>query len=104
MVRGEDQGEVVPIEPLETAELLSNAKEVMIIPGYGMAVAQAQHGVADLVQRLRDEAIAFSNVPQSDACPGKYMRFLQDHGIIQGAFRETRYDIETFQLVEPNDS
>ena len=49
-----DQGEVFPIEPEETAELLRSAKEVMIIPGYGMAVAQAQHIVHELTQALRD--------------------------------------------------
>ena len=41
----EDQGEVDPILPEETAELLLNAKEVMIIPGYGMAVAQATQSI-----------------------------------------------------------
>ncbi len=54
---GEDQGEVQPIEALETAELLSNAKEVMIIPGYGMAVAQAQHTVFEITQTLRGKGV-----------------------------------------------
>ncbi|MEJ2274831.1 MAG: NAD(P)(+) transhydrogenase (Re/Si-specific) subunit beta, partial [Woeseiaceae bacterium] len=54
---GEDQGEVVPIEPQETAELLANAKEVMIIPGYGMAVAQAQHTVYEITQKLREKGV-----------------------------------------------
>ena len=50
---GEDQGEVVPIEAEETAALLAGAKEVMIIPGYGMAVAQAQHTVFEITKALR---------------------------------------------------
>ena len=54
---GGDQGEVVPIEAEETAGLLESAKEVMIIPGYGMAVAQAQHAVHDITRRLRDKKI-----------------------------------------------
>ena len=49
---GEDQGEVVPIDADETAALLDNAKEVMIIPGYGMAVAQAQHIVHEITKTL----------------------------------------------------
>ena len=39
------EGEVQPIDADETAELLKAAKNIMIIPGYGMAVAQAQHTV-----------------------------------------------------------
>ena len=38
-------GEVTPISPAETAELLKDAKSVIIVPGYGMAVAQAQHKI-----------------------------------------------------------
>jgi NAD(P) transhydrogenase subunit beta len=48
----EEQGEVIPIETDDVAGLLLNAKEVMIIPGYGMAVAQAQHTVNEITQAL----------------------------------------------------
>ena len=69
---GEDQGEVIAILPDETAELLADAKEVMIIPGYGMAVAQAQHIVHEITQTLRDKKInvRFGIHPVAGRMPG----------------------------------
>ncbi|HEX7217711.1 MAG TPA: NAD(P)(+) transhydrogenase (Re/Si-specific) subunit beta, partial [Burkholderiales bacterium] len=46
-------GEVSPISAPETAELLRGAKNVIIVPGYGMAVAQAQHTVYEITKLLR---------------------------------------------------
>ncbi|MFT7564864.1 MAG: NAD(P) transhydrogenase subunit beta, partial [Bacteroidia bacterium] len=54
---GEQEGEIVAIEAAETAEILNDAKEVMIIPGYGMAVAQAQHVVHEITNVLRAKGI-----------------------------------------------
>jgi NAD(P) transhydrogenase subunit beta len=69
---GEDQGEVIPIDPQETAELLLNAKEVMIIPGYGMAVAQAQHTVFEITKTLREKGVnvRFGIHPVAGRMPG----------------------------------
>ncbi len=68
----EDQGEVVAISPEETAELLNDAKEVMIIPGYGMAVAQAQHIVYEITQTLRAKGVnvRFGIHPVAGRMPG----------------------------------
>jgi len=68
----EDQGEVVPIDPQETAALLAGAKEVMIIPGYGMAVAQAQHTVYEITKALRAKNInvRFGIHPVAGRMPG----------------------------------
>jgi NAD(P) transhydrogenase subunit beta len=69
---GDDQGEVIPIDPTETAELLRSAKEVMIIPGYGMAVAQAQHTVHEITKKLRDKGVnvRFGIHPVAGRMPG----------------------------------
>jgi NAD(P) transhydrogenase subunit beta len=69
---GEDQGEVIQILPEETAEILSDAKEVMIIPGYGMAVAQAQHIVHEITQTLREKGVnvRFGIHPVAGRMPG----------------------------------
>ncbi len=54
---GAPAGEVVPVNALETAELLREAKHVIIVPGYGMAVAQAQHTVYEITKHLRDKGV-----------------------------------------------
>jgi len=69
---GEIEGEIVPIQAEETAELLTNAKEVMIVPGYGMAVAQAQHTVFEITKALRakDVNVRFGIHPVAGRMPG----------------------------------
>jgi NAD(P) transhydrogenase subunit beta len=67
-----DYGEHREIDAEGAAELLKSAKSVIITPGYGMAVAQAQHGVADLTRRLRDAGVEvrFGIHPVAGRLPG----------------------------------
>ena len=65
-------GEVVPVNAAETAELLKESKNVIIVPGYGMAVAQAQHTVFEITRLLREKGVnvRFGIHPVAGRMPG----------------------------------
>src|SRR4051812_14334785 len=65
-------GEVVSISAVETADLLRDAKNVVIVPGYGMAVAQAQHTVNEITKYLREKGVnvRFGIHPVAGRMPG----------------------------------
>jgi NAD(P) transhydrogenase subunit beta len=68
----EPQGEVSPVNAAETAELLKESKHVIIVPGYGMAVAQAQHTVFEITKLLREKGVnvRFGIHPVAGRMPG----------------------------------
>jgi H+-translocating NAD(P) transhydrogenase subunit beta len=66
------EGEATPTTVDETVERLRTARSVIIAPGYGMAVAQAQHAVADITRILRDRGVTvrFGIHPVAGRLPG----------------------------------
>ena len=66
------EGEAVAVSTEETVQLLASAKSVVIVPGYGMAVAHAQHPVSELVKNLKDRGVEtrFAIHPVAGRMPG----------------------------------
>jgi len=89
-------GEVVPVNATEAAELLREAKSVIVVPGYGMAVAQAQHTVFEITKVLRDKGVnvRFGIHPVAGRMPG--------HMNVLLAEAKVPYDV-VFEMDELND-
>ncbi|MGB9378048.1 MAG: Re/Si-specific NAD(P)(+) transhydrogenase subunit beta [Mycobacteriales bacterium] len=68
----EEMGDVVETNAADVADLLREASSVVITPGYGMAVAQAQYPVADLTRKLRERGVdvRFAIHPVAGRLPG----------------------------------
>jgi NAD(P) transhydrogenase subunit beta len=95
--KSEIVGEITPITAAETGTLMKAAKRVMIIPGYGMAVAQAQHTVQEITKVLRKKGteVQFGIHPVAGRLPG--------HMNVLLAEAKVPYDI-VFEMEEVNDS
>ena len=67
-----EQGEAIPTSIEEVAQQLKDANEVVIVPGYGMAVANAQHPVSELTKNLKDKGVnvRFAIHPVAGRMPG----------------------------------
>ncbi len=91
-----EAGDVQAVDSAEVAEMLLDAKEVMIIPGYGMAVAQAQHTVYEITRILRGKKVnvRFGIHPVAGRMPG--------HMNVLLAEAKVPYDI-VFELDEINE-
>ncbi|HYW03506.1 MAG TPA: NAD(P)(+) transhydrogenase (Re/Si-specific) subunit beta [Gammaproteobacteria bacterium] len=80
---GGEGGALKPIDVTDAAVMMAFANKVIIVPGYGMAVAQAQHKVWELVQMLmdRDVTVKFAIHPVAGRMPGHMNVLLAEAGV-----------------------
>jgi NAD(P) transhydrogenase subunit beta len=80
---GTVHGSLKPIEAVDSGVMLAFAQKVIIVPGYGMAVAQAQHKVWELTQILMDRGVSvrFAIHPVAGRMPGHMNVLLAEAGV-----------------------
>ena len=76
-------GSMKPIEAADVAAMMAFAERVVIVPGYGLAVAQAQHKIWELAQRLMDRGVKvkFAIHPVAGRMPGHMNVLLAEAGV-----------------------
>ena len=76
-------GSMKPIEAADVAAMMAYAERVVIVPGYGLAVAQAQHKIWELAQRLMDRGVKvkFAIHPVAGRMPGHMNVLLAEAGV-----------------------
>jgi NAD(P) transhydrogenase subunit beta len=80
---GEVSGSLKPIEASDVGVMMAFASKVIIVPGYGMAVAQAQHKIWELCQLLLDRGVTvkFAIHPVAGRMPGHMNVLLAEAGV-----------------------
>ena len=76
-------GSMKPIEAADVAAMMAYAERVVIVPGYGLAVAQAQHKIWELTQKLMDRGVKvkFAIHPVAGRMPGHMNVLLAEAGV-----------------------
>jgi len=96
------EGDVTSIEPNQTASLLKDAKRVIIVPGYGMAVAQAQHTIAKITKKLQKNGtdVLFAIHPVAGRLPGHMNVLLAEANIPYDIVQELDEINDTFDKTD----
>ena len=96
------EGNVVSTSPEEVAMLLETARRVVIVPGYGMAVGQAQHAVAELAQLLTADGVevVFGIHPVAGRMPGHMNVLLAEANVPYEQMRELAEINPTFSQTD----
>ena len=96
------EGNITETSPEEVTMLLETAERVVIVPGYGMAVAQAQHAVAELVDLLEDTGVdvEFGIHPVAGRMPGHMNALLAEADVPYDKMRELEEVNPTFSQTD----
>jgi len=95
-------GEISPIETDGVIEKLVNADDIIIVPGYGLAVAKAQYAIADMVKSLTDEGkrVRFGIHPVAGRMPGQLNVLLAEAGVPYDVVLEMEELNEDFEATD----